>query len=111
MTTPRLAPGEAGRHQLPRPHRAGPQRRTLERTLAAAQEQGRPIPCRQGDGADWLTEDRQTQRQAAAACRTCPAVAECAEYALTAREAAGVFGATTPAQRRRATTTSKERAA
>lgn len=40
-------------------------------------------------------------RDARVACRDCPVIAECLEYALIAGEPEGIWGATIPAERKR----------
>ena len=39
-------------------------------------------------------------RRAVAICKTCPVMAECAEYAIERREVYGIYGGLTPFERR-----------
>jgi hypothetical protein len=42
-----------------------------------------------------------TERRAKQICRSCPVLDRCRKYALDAREPYGIWGATTPTERRR----------
>jgi len=57
-------------------------------------------PCDDGQGTEWFSDDEQQQQRAAQLCQTCPAIQACAAYAITAGETTGVWGGTTPDQRR-----------
>ena len=74
------------------------------RELAARLAQVGPVPCQTGDAGAWWPE-RTKQKGAAAevaiaGCRRCPASAPCLAYALAADERFGIWGGTTPEQRR-----------
>lgn len=68
----------------------------LHDTLAAHQE---PPPCAGPDRDHWTGTVAQ-QQQAAARCLDCPAMVACATYARAAGERAGVWGGTTPQERK-----------
>ena len=57
------------------------------------------LPCRL-DPDSWYSDDAGDRNAAVRACRNCPLQQACAEYALDNREPWGVWGATTPADRR-----------
>lgn len=78
------------------------------RGLAAA---GRPASCTSSRHDWWVSEDAGDQERATAECRTCPALAVCAEYIATNPEPAGVYAALTPKIRNPRTTTRQETAA
>lgn len=60
-----------------------------------------PAPCQHpATAARWIADSGPDQEAAAHACTPCPALAICRTYALAARELAGVWGGTTPADRR-----------
>lgn len=61
---------------------------------------GAILPCAAGTH-EWMSENRQEQRKAASLCRSCPVLDACRNYAVAAGETTGVWGATTPADRRR----------
>ncbi|MCH8570339.1 WhiB family transcriptional regulator [Nesterenkonia sp. AY15] len=71
--------------------------------LVAAMD-GAITPCR--NSSEWLSENPRQQQRAAALCRGCSVLAECRDFALAVNEPNGVWGGTTPtdrkAQRRRA---------
>lgn len=75
----------------------------LAGAVDAAQDAGRAIPCRTytGPRSPWLAEHSQEQRRAADLCAPCPALADCAAYALAIREAAGTWGGMTVQDRGR----------
>lgn len=58
--------------------------------------------CAQSDPEAWFPEtgDGRSARQAVRICRQCPVIAECLEHALERRERYGVWGGTTPNERR-----------
>jgi WhiB family redox-sensing transcriptional regulator len=68
-----------------------------------------PIPewfehadCATVGGDVWFPEpERKTTAAAKAICRGCPSVAECLAYALADPSLVGIWGATTPGERRR----------
>lgn len=72
------------------------------RLLAALD--GAVIPCSNGN--EWMSENPRQQQRAATLCRGCSVLAECRAFALAVNEPNGVWGGTTPtdrkAQRRRA---------
>jgi hypothetical protein len=57
------------------------------------------LPCN-GGAEEWWSDDPRLQRRAAELCRACSLVHACRAYAIAAGEIRGVWGATTPAQRR-----------
>ena len=73
---------------------------------AIDQEAGQ-VPCRQapdmyfpdkiGDGAGF---DSSHLKMAVNACRACPVINQCAEYAITHKETAGIWGGMTTTQRK-----------
>jgi Transcription factor WhiB len=67
-------------------------------------EQVGTVPCRTGDAAAWWPDARQVHspptRAALDACRRCPAAAPCLAYAMAADERYGIWGGTTPDERR-----------
>jgi len=58
-----------------------------------------PAPCESSPVPEAWWSDGRLQETARAGCRGCPARAECLDYALTADERWGVWGATTPQER------------
>jgi Transcription factor WhiB len=80
--------------------RAAAEWRVLIRSLAVA----RTVACETGDPAAWWPEAREANappaRGALEACRRCPAAGPCLSYALAADERFGIWGGTTPADRR-----------
>ena len=69
--------------------------------LTAAVEGPWTVPCRASDPELWWATAPELEEAAAAVCRSsCPAVGECLAYALAADERYGVWGASTPAERR-----------
>jgi len=58
------------------------------------------LPCAAGTY-EWMSENTAEQRRAAQLCRSCPVLDACRNYAIAAGEKTGVWGATTPADRRR----------
>jgi hypothetical protein len=75
--------------------------------LQARLEDAGTVPCQESDVAAWWPDTRELKspatRGAIAGCRRCPAQIPCAEYAVAADERFGVWGATTPQDRRAAT--------
>jgi|tagenome__1003787_1003787.scaffolds.fasta_scaffold19761782_1 hypothetical protein len=75
--------------------------------LQARLEEAGTVPCQESDVAAWWPDARdlhsRTTHGAIAGCRRCPARLACAEYAVAADERFGVWGATTPQDRRAAT--------
>lgn len=61
---------------------------------------GAILPCAAGTF-EWMSEDKKEQQKAVSLCRSCPAVNACRNYALASGEITGIWGATTPADRRR----------
>jgi hypothetical protein len=59
--------------------------------LSAAEDRGRPAPCRL-DPDPYTSDDRTERREAAAACAVCPALIECGRFALANLERAHVWG-------------------
>jgi WhiB family redox-sensing transcriptional regulator len=57
------------------------------------------LPCAGGD--EWWSEDPRLQARAATLCRACDLQPVCRSYALAAGEKAGVWGGTTPLDRKR----------
>ena len=72
--------------------------------LAEALADFGPVACQTSPDPDawWVPDPSRGERPAAAlaSCRVCPAQPECLDYALAADEQAGLWGATTPVQRR-----------
>lgn len=68
--------------------------------LSAALEDAGQTPCQQQPEAWWPEHDEEAAGLAVARCWSCPALTACREYALAAEERWGVWGATTPADRR-----------
>lgn len=61
---------------------------------------GALLPCAAGTY-EWMSENHAEQRKAVQLCRSCPVLDACRNYAIAAGETTGVWGATTPADRRR----------
>jgi len=61
------------------------------------------VPCRTSDPEAWWPDRREVDelpaRMALDACSVCDARDACLDYALAAREAEGIWGAATPADR------------
>lgn len=57
--------------------------------------------CSQVDPELWFQEKGGSSRPAINTCRRCPVMQECLEHALDNCEVHGIWGATTPQQRRR----------
>lgn len=74
--------------------------RDLQRQL----EEVGPVPCQESDVTAWWPDKRDldspSTHGAVAACRRCPLQAPCAAYAITADERFGLWGGTTPDERR-----------
>src|SRR4051794_10285470 len=72
--------------------------------LQAGLEEVGSVPCRESHTAAWWPDKRDlnspTTHGAIAACRRCPLQAPCAAYAIAADERFGVWGGTTPDDRR-----------
>ncbi|WP_411731723.1 WhiB family transcriptional regulator [Paeniglutamicibacter sp.] len=62
---------------------------------------GAVIPCR-GGAAEFHSDDPREQRTAARACQPCLLRQECLAFALASGQTSGVWGGTTPQDRRRA---------
>ena len=58
------------------------------------------LPCNGGGAEEWWSDDPRLQRRAAELCLACSLVQACRAYSLAAGEIKGVWGGTTPAQRR-----------
>ncbi|MGX5656209.1 WhiB family transcriptional regulator [Geodermatophilus nigrescens] len=71
--------------------------------LAAALSGG-PVPCQRRNAMEWWPEGAQLRStataEAIAACGRCPAREACLAYAVSAGEAAGIWGGTLPPERR-----------
>lgn len=65
----------------------------------ALEDAGR-TPCQREPEAWWPDADDEAADLAVARCWSCPALDACRDYALAAEERWGVWGATTPADRR-----------
>lgn len=78
------------------PH--GDVRKALEHALADAETAGLVVPCRGPESEAWTAEDAETLQAAALYCEDCPALTECQDYAVTAGEAGGAWGALLPAE-------------
>lgn len=60
------------------------------------------IPCRASSRPqDWISESSADQTRAAEACLSCPVLGQCATYAISAEEPAGVWGGHTYPERRK----------
>ncbi|MGY1617221.1 WhiB family transcriptional regulator [Geodermatophilus sp. SYSU D00691] len=74
--------------------------------LQARFEEVGTVECQQQDHAAWWPDKRDLNSPAThgaiAACRRCPLRGPCAQYAIAADERFGVWGGTTPDQRREA---------
>jgi hypothetical protein len=57
------------------------------------------LPCHGGD--EWFSKDPRLQQRAAQLCRACTLLQVCRSYALAAHERTGVWGGTTPLDRKR----------
>lgn len=57
------------------------------------------LPCNRGD--EWFSENPRHQQRAAALCGGCALLQVCRSYALAAGEKEGVWGGTTPLDRKR----------
>jgi hypothetical protein len=57
------------------------------------------LPCKGGE--EWHSEDLRLQRRAAALCQPCTLLQVCRAFALASGATEGVWGGTTPADRRR----------
>lgn len=82
---------------------SAPDWRGLAEVLELIQEHGAAIPCRSGGfaaTAAWTSNDPDEQREAALACRGCPALTLCRDYALTYPREAGVLGGLTEQDRK-----------
>jgi len=72
--------------------------------LQAGLDEVGTVPCQESDAAAWWPDKRDlasaATHRAIAACRRCPLQDPCSEYAIAADERFGVWGATTPNERR-----------
>ncbi|WNM28447.1 WhiB family transcriptional regulator [Demequina capsici] len=77
--------------------------------LVDAYSERQPIPCRMSPmpGA-WIGDDEGEQANAAAECRTCPALIACRRYGLEHLREPGVYGGLTYQQRRATARQTKE---
>ncbi len=95
-----------GHDRLPDPHASAvPPRATAEwLALTRVLEEVGTVPCRTGDAAAWWPDARQVHspptRTALEGCRRCPAAGPCLTYAMAADERFGIWGGTTPDERR-----------
>lgn len=64
---------------------------------AAAGEHG--TPCHQAPEA-WFSFDKETQRETAKRCNNCPLIMGCREFALSSKQAEGVWGGLTSDERK-----------
>lgn len=53
------------------------------------------------DRGAWFSEDREDMKRAKAVCRACPVRDECLAFAVTTGPHHGIWGGTTPYERRR----------
>lgn len=61
------------------------------------------VPCRVTSEPElWTSSDAADQEEAAAQCRTCPALDQCRAYGLKHRKEQGVYGGLTEQQRKEA---------
>ena len=90
-----------------RPVSPPPEARDAYRDLGAALlavGRTRRVPCQHPTrGALWFATQPAEQAAAVEGCRVCPVLDPCRTYALTASEPSGVWGATTPTDRRQET--------
>lgn len=49
----------------------------------------------------WFPEEHESAASAKAVCRVCPVCAECLDFALKTHQREGIWGGTTPLERRR----------
>jgi WhiB family redox-sensing transcriptional regulator len=56
------------------------------------------LPCH---GDEWFSEDPRLQQRAAALCRSCTLLPICRSYAVASGQRTGVWGGTTPLDRKR----------
>lgn len=74
--------------------------RSQWRALIAALEERGPAACEDALDADaWWPGPRSDVASVVMVCRVCPVRAECAAYAIAAREREGVWGGLLPAER------------
>lgn len=71
----------------------------LTTRIAQVLDNGETVPCVATASLDWISDTPADQRRAAAACAPCPLAVQCATYANTFKEPAGVWGGTTPTDR------------
>lgn len=57
------------------------------------------LACQGGD--EWFSEDTMLQQRAAQLCQACTLLQVCRSYAVAAQERTGVWGGTTPLDRKR----------
>lgn len=76
----------------------------LQQAAWRAQARCRGVPPDVFYPADKESRDRRVERERRAkqVCQSCPVLATCREYAMETGESHGVWGATTPAERRSA---------
>lgn len=68
--------------------------------LARELDSGHRLPCEEHPES-WTSGDLDDQLVAARACKRCPHMAPCREYAIKAGEPVGVWGGSLPRERRR----------
>ena len=72
--------------------------------VAGGLEEVGPVACQTSDAEAWWPERKEVDglpaRMAVAACHQCPASGACLDYALAADERFGIWGGTTPDERR-----------
>lgn len=61
--------------------------------------EGRPVPCRGTQYADWTADDHAAQQRAADGCLSCPAYFDCDTYIKTNPERSGVYAGRTARER------------
>lgn len=83
------------------PPEAGELYSELLDALAFLAEAGRPTPCSGEVSECWTSDVAEQQEYAADRCMECPLAEQCRQYALAARETAGVWGGYIPDEARR----------
>ena len=70
-----------------------------DRFLSHVEEHREQVPCVDTpDALRWVSEDQDEQREAAAACRSCPLLTPCRAFAVRNGETGGTWGGLTPGQ-------------
>lgn len=100
-TEKRSKPSKPSTEHPTAPHAATPAEAYV--ALREALREAHGAPCQDRRGGDlWFSIIPADQAAALTACTTCPVLAHCASYADVADERWGVWGGTTPTDRRRA---------